>query len=85
MNKPTGLRYMLRKKFFHLSNSLVTSTEMQLGSEKYEESLRGYWGIGGETPSPARTTNDEDDGEQPNKKGKFCLDHHRMRGRRREK
>ena len=42
---PGCLSLELRREFNRLENTLVPITENQLGTQKYEESLRSYWCI----------------------------------------
>ena len=49
----------LRREFNRLENTLVPITENQLGTQKYEESLKSYWCISDNTDSNAETTASE--------------------------
>ena len=53
---PGCLSLELRREFNRLENTLVPITENQLGTQKYEKSLRSYWCISDNTDSNAETT-----------------------------
>ena len=56
---PGCLSLELRREFNRLENTLVPITENQLGTQKYEESLKSYWCISDNTDSNAETTASE--------------------------
>ena len=56
---PGCLSRELRREFNRLENTLVPITENQLGTQKYEESLKSYWCISDNTDSNAETTASE--------------------------